>query len=204
MDPQLGAYLARHPAASEGGARWGAAGEIHLRISAHLADEPPPAAHVESVRALLFRGEELMVLANRDTPAYVVPGGRREGDESLEAALRREIGEETGWTLRDPRPIGFYWMRHLTPRPDGYRYRYPDFLQAVYAAEAIEHRPELLVDDGYDFGAGFRPLDEVARLALTPAERLFLEEALRRRAEHAPPLRKPSRRPASGPPPGSG
>jgi 8-oxo-dGTP pyrophosphatase MutT (NUDIX family) len=180
VDAPLSAYLARHPAGAEELARWGD-GAIHLRISAHLADEPPPAAPVGSVRALLFRGAALMVLSNRATAVFVVPGGRREGDEGFEATLRREIGEETGWTLRAPVPIGFYWMHHLTPRPEGYPYRYPDFLQAVYAAEAAEHRPELMVEDGYDFGAGFRPLAEVALLPLTPAERLFLAEALRRR-----------------------
>jgi 8-oxo-dGTP pyrophosphatase MutT (NUDIX family) len=182
MDAQLALYLGRHPAGAEESAVWGRERTIHLRITAHLADEPPPAAFVTSVRGLLFRGDELMVLANRDTEAYVVPGGRREGDELFEATLRREVGEETGWTLRDPRLLGFYWLHHTTPRPDDYRYLHPDFLQAVYVAEAEQHRPDLLVDDGYDFGAGFRPLAEAGRLALTPGERLFLTAALRQRA----------------------
>jgi 8-oxo-dGTP pyrophosphatase MutT (NUDIX family) len=181
VDPELAGYLARHPAGAEESAVWGHEREIHLRISAHLADELPPLAFVQSARALLFRDDELMVLANRDTEAYIVPGGRREGAEDVDLTLRREVGEETGWTLRDARLVGFYWMHHTTPRPEGYRYLYPDFLQVVFAAEAGEHRPELLVDDGYDFGAGFRPLAEVARLALSPCERLFLAEALRRR-----------------------
>ena len=187
MDPDLAAYLARHPAGARERAAWGADRSIHLRISAHLADELPPAAFVQSVRGLLFHGDELMVLANRDTEAYVVPGGRRDGDEPLDATLRREVGEETGWTLREPRLLGFYWMHHTTPRPKGYRYLYPDFLQVVYAAEADEHRPELLVDDGYDFGAGFRPLAEAEQLALGPGERLFLAAAIRRRAGGAAP-----------------
>jgi 8-oxo-dGTP pyrophosphatase MutT (NUDIX family) len=143
---------------------------------------PPPVAFVTSVRGLLFRGDELMVLANRDTEAYVVPGGRREGAEELEATLRREVGEETGWTLQHPRLLGFYWLHHMTPRPPDYPYLYPDFLQVVYVAEAAEHRPDLLVDDGYDSGARFRPLADAGRLALTPGERLFLTAALSRRA----------------------
>jgi ADP-ribose pyrophosphatase YjhB (NUDIX family) len=154
VDPELAAYLARHPAGAEESAVWGAGRPIFLRISGHLAVEPPPTPFVQSVRALLFRGDELMVLSNRDSPAYVVPGGRREGDEPPDAALRREVGEETGWTLRDPRLVGFYWMHHTTPRPADYPYLYPDFLQPVYMAEAAQHRPELLVDDGTTSGPG--------------------------------------------------
>ena len=79
QDAELAAYLARHPAGAEESAAWGADRSMLLRVTAHLTDEPPPTAFVSSVRALLFRGEEVMVLSNRDTPAYVVPGGRREG-----------------------------------------------------------------------------------------------------------------------------
>jgi hypothetical protein len=57
----------------------------------------------------------------------------------------------------------------------------PDMLQPIYAAEADQHRPELLVDDGYDYGPGFRPLAEVRALPLTPGERVLLAEVLRRR-----------------------
>jgi 8-oxo-dGTP pyrophosphatase MutT (NUDIX family) len=181
VDPDLTAYLARHPATAEEEAVWGREHPIRLAITAHLIDRPPPAAYVTSVRAILFRGDEVMVLRNRDTDAYVVPGGRREGDETFEATLRREVGEETGWTLRDPLLIGLYRMRHLTPRPEGYPYLYPDFLQLVYAAEADRPAPELLVDDGYDADPGFRPLAEVGRLALSACERVFLAAALRRR-----------------------
>jgi 8-oxo-dGTP pyrophosphatase MutT (NUDIX family) len=181
VEPRLADYVARYPTAGEEAARWGVQREIELRITVHLAEELPPLELVSSVRCLLFRGEELMVLRNRDVEAYIVPGGRREGNEPLEATLRREVGEETGWTLRDHRLIGCYWMHHLTPRPDGYPYPYPDLLQPVYMAEADQHLPELLIEDGYDLGGGFRRLAEVKRLPLAPCERVLLAEALRRR-----------------------
>ena len=181
IDPRLAAYVARYPAGAREVARWGANGEIELRISIHLADEPPPLDLVSSVRCLLFRGDELMVLRNRSVDAYIVPGGRREGDESLDQTLRREVGEETGWTFRDPELLGFYWMHHVTPKPPGHPFLYPDFLQPVYLAEADQHRPELFVADDYDLGGGFRPLDEVRKLTLSPGELLLLDEALRRR-----------------------
>lgn len=183
VDPRLADFAARYPAAAEETARWGAQREVELRITVHLTDTLPPIELVSSVRCLLFRGDDLMVLRNRDVEAYVVPGGRREGDEPLEATLRREIGEETGWTVRDARLIGCYWMHHCTPKPDGYPHPYPDFLQPVYAAEAHRHRPELLLDDGYDLGGGFRPLAEVAKLPLTSCERALLAEAVRRRGD---------------------
>jgi 8-oxo-dGTP pyrophosphatase MutT (NUDIX family) len=187
IDPALAAYVDRFPAGAQESARWGAERQIQLRITVHLSDEPPPPALVSSVRCLLFRGDELMVLRNRHTEAYIVPGGRREGDEPIDATLRREVGEETGWTLRDPELLGCYRMHHVSAKPDGYPYPYPDLLQSVYMAEADQHRPELLLDDGYDLGGDFRPPAEVARLKLTACERILLAEALRRRVDRERP-----------------
>ena len=51
-----------------------------------------------------------------------MPGGRLEAGESPEDALRREVAEETGWTISRLRRIGFRHFRHLTPKPDDWTY----------------------------------------------------------------------------------
>ena len=147
-----------------------------LRVVSYLlapADE-------SSVRALVFRGNTILTLRNRDT-THIGPGGQREVGETIEATLRREVLEETGWTLGVPELLGFMHFHHLGPKPAGHPYRYPDFVQIVFLAEAETHLPDALLPDEYELASGFRPVVEARRLALTLAERLFLDEALRRR-----------------------
>ena len=55
---------------------------------------------------MLIDGEDVLVV--RDPGGQdVMPGGRLEAGESLEDALRREVAEETGWTISRLRRIGF-------------------------------------------------------------------------------------------------
>ena len=105
-------------------------------------------------------------------------GGRREPGETLEETLRREVLEETGWTLRAPTPLGFLHFRHLSPRPPGHPYPHPDFVQVVYRARAGSYDPEARMADDHELGSDFRPLAAVRALALTPHEQLYLAAAL--------------------------
>ena len=113
-----------------------------------------------------------------------MPGGRLEPDETPEDALRREVLEETGWSLACFRPIGIMHFRHIDPMPDGYPYPYPDLLHVVYAATPGEYHPELREVDGYELGAEFVSVDEARRLDLDAGQHVFLDAALR--VEHQP------------------
>lgn len=55
-----------------------------------------------SARALIRRGDELLVVRYLDEqgPWYVLPGGGQHHQESLTAALQREVEEETGARVR--------------------------------------------------------------------------------------------------------
>jgi 8-oxo-dGTP pyrophosphatase MutT (NUDIX family) len=121
------------------------------------------------------------VLVVRDqTSQHIVPGGRRETGETLAGTLRREVLEETGWTVRDPWPLGFVHFHHETPPPDLFPGApYPDFVQQIYLALADRWEPEAIRTDGPELGADFQPLATVHSLPLQPGERVFLAAAMR-------------------------
>jgi ADP-ribose pyrophosphatase YjhB (NUDIX family) len=175
----LDALLARHAAVDEGEAEW--PGGVRLRIRGYLTDETPPLACVSSVRAVVLRGDDVLVFRDRGGQAHVLPGGRRERDEAAEATLRREVREETGWEIGALRSLGFIHFRHLTPKPPGYGHPYPDFVQLVYAAEAERNTPDAPIVDEWVVESGFVPVEEARRLGIERGELLFLEQALRQR-----------------------
>lgn len=182
MEPDLAAFLARHAPQTQESAVWGG-GAHPLRITAYLGHELPPLAYVTSVRSIVLGDGDgdgdatALVLRDRDG-LHILPGGRREPGETLEETLRREVLEETGWTLRAPTPLCFLHFRHLSPRPLGHPYPHPDFVQVVYMAQADAYEPDARVADNHELGSDFRPLAAVRALALTAHEQLYLAAAL--------------------------
>ena len=154
-------------------------GDSQLEIRYYLGDRPPPLSLVTSVRAVLFRDRSVMVVQDHIETYHVMPGGRREPGETIDATLRREIMEETGWTVASHHPLGFAHFRHLTPRPVDYPYPYPDFAQLLFVAEAGEQVAEATRDQ-YELAAAFRPIDEALGL-LAGEQAALLESALRAR-----------------------
>ncbi|MDQ3856683.1 MAG: NUDIX hydrolase [Chloroflexota bacterium] len=177
IDPSLAVFLARFTSATESEADWGSpVGRLHIR--AYLADQEPPPDFTISVRCVVVRAHS--VLVQRDVGSiHILPGGRREPLETPLKTLRRELMEETGWTLDDVALLGFMHFHHLDPKSPGHRYPYPDFIQSVYTARARDYCPEGRLDDGYEVDSTFLPVAQVRELKLTPHERLYLEGALR-------------------------
>jgi 8-oxo-dGTP diphosphatase len=178
MAPELASFLARHTPRAEETAAWGD-GQMHLAISSYLTDALPPLEYVSSVRTLLFREGELLVLRDPQS-THILPGGRRQAKEALEETLRREVLEETAWELTESALLGFMRFRHLTPRPDGYPYPYPNFLQLVYRSIASRLVPDARHIQDADTQVRFLPLTAVRELDLPPSQRLYFEAAMKR------------------------
>lgn len=162
-----------------------------LRVAGYLGGDRPPLSFVTSVRCLVLRGDDVLVVRNVDDETHVVPGGRREEGETPEETARREVLEETGWALGPLAPLGFVHFRQLSPRRPEHAFPYPDFVQLVYAAEATAFAPEALLDGDYERAAAFVPAAAVRALGLPAWQRLLLAAALRRRDALAPALVPP-------------
>jgi ADP-ribose pyrophosphatase YjhB (NUDIX family) len=61
-----------------------------------------------SVSVLAFRGEELLLMRRSDNGHWSLPGGFVEKGESVAAAARREVEEETGYAIELGRLVGVY------------------------------------------------------------------------------------------------
>jgi 8-oxo-dGTP pyrophosphatase MutT (NUDIX family) len=169
----LEALLARHPAHSAQEEPWGSS---RMRVSEHVGVSLPPDELTTSVRAVVLAADQVLVVHDPHT-LHILPGGRRESSETLEATLRREVLEETGWELGDPVLIGFRHILHLTPRPPAYHYPYPSFFHVVYAAPGLRCRPEARKADDYVQFARLVPAAEAQALPLPPGQLPFLVAA---------------------------
>ena len=125
---------------------------------------------------MLIAGDNVLVVRD-PSGQHIMPGGRLEAGESPEDALRREVLEETGWTIARPQQIGFRHFHHLTPKPDGWSYPYPDFLQVVYACAPDERHPQLMEPDEYVLGSEFMPIADARRLDMDASQPGFLDAA---------------------------
>lgn len=144
-------------------------GTVHLQIASYLTSELPPRHLVTSARCIFFQGNKVMVITEPDGKKHPVPGGRCEDGESVAETARREVLEETGWTLDSLHQIGVIHFQHLTPKPPNHPYAYPHFLQVVYAANALVYQPNDMIYDEYVVSSDFVALTAVSRLSFSTA-----------------------------------
>ncbi len=152
---------------------------VPLEFQACLANEPPPRAAIGSVRALVLRHDEVLLV--QSAPPILTVGGRCEPGETIEETLLREVGEESGWRVTPIAVIGFIHCRHLDDqRPDWGRPA-PDFVDPVFATEAVRYQPDMF--GATELGCEFIPVTAVEELGIDDINRTFLREALRKRAQ---------------------
>lgn len=66
---------------------------------------------VKSVAGVVFSGDRknILLIKRRDVPVWVLPGGGMDAKEKPDAAIIREILEETGFRVKVTRLIGVYF-----------------------------------------------------------------------------------------------
>jgi 8-oxo-dGTP pyrophosphatase MutT (NUDIX family) len=177
MKEELTRFLATGKRLCSESVEWGN-GTLPLQITYYLGHEPPPLKYVSSVRAIIFRNHSTLVLRQADGHSYILPGGRVEKSEGLEEALRREILEETGWTLCRMELLGFMHLHHLGAKPQNYEYPFPDFIWPVYLAEAGDFVVNARIPDEWVYESEFKSLEEVRKVPIYKGELLLLEAAV--------------------------
>ena len=138
---------------------------------------PPPGRQNYRLRpgayAVLIRGDHaLLTFQHAPEPEYQLPGGGIDPGESPLAALHREVREETGWTIGDPRRIGVY--RRFCYMPD-YGF-WAEKLCSVWMARPVSRLGPPL-EPGHE--ARWVPLARVTGLLPDPRSRALVERALR-------------------------
>ncbi len=175
MDDDLADFLSPLTAFEEETQFWESVGT--MRISCYLTDKMPPIRDVSSARAVVIDGDRVLLVQDPDE-SHIIPGGRLEPDETPEDAMRREVIEETGWSLMFCTPIGLLHFTHVRAIHEGQTHL-PDFLQVVYAAIPGKHHPELMETDGYEIGAEFVSIDQVRQMTLGTGQETYIETAIR-------------------------
>lgn len=175
----------RRPAASSP-VSW-SNGAVEFDVAAHVTSSSDvPDELVTSARCIVCVGDRVLVCTNLDGLAHVLPGGRREPGESPPDAAVREVHEETGWHVdrSTVREVGWLHFSYRTAvAPEFQRYPHPDFVHAVYAAQAT-HRDDAQgaawVDtEGFVVGSELRSAEEaLAVVASLVLDRTLLELAI--------------------------
>ncbi|HEX8234582.1 MAG TPA: NUDIX hydrolase [Abditibacteriaceae bacterium] len=171
----LEAFLARHPSFGGWREEWDG---VPLEFRTCISGEIPPRAFVGSVRAIVLRDDEVL-LVHAAVPILSV-GGRCKYGETVEQTLLREVAEETGWRVSPAGVIGFIHCRHLNEqRPDWGRPA-PDFIDPLFAVLAESFDASL--KDSIVPHCEFVSINDVEHLGVEEINRTFLYEALRKRS----------------------
>lgn len=172
MNDEVKSFLAKYEPVSVETAVWEG---IPLEIKFYLADEQPPLPLVTSVRAIVLREDKVVVVKDGEDSYHVFPGGRREAGETVMDTLERELLEETGWSIANPRYFGFAHFHHTAPKVPDYPYPYPDFFQLCFTAEADKHFPDKQILEKYVLESFLATIPEAKQLNIDGSQKALLD-----------------------------
>ena len=146
----------------------------HFRLKPVHADveaEPPLA----TVGALIFnhRGEVLMIQTHKWSGKWGIPGGKIKYSETSEAALRREILEETNLKIKN---IEFVLVQDCIHSKEFYRDAH--FVLLNYVCRCVAKNPQVVLnEEGRDFR--WLPLAVARKLKLNKPTKILLEAVIK-------------------------
>lgn len=169
------------PAAEEEISCWD--GRLPLRMMTYICDVSPPEELVTSIRTIVMSdpGARLSILVMRNPSGiHIWPGGRRQPEETHEQTLHREVREECGLAIDVVFRLGFVVCHHMGPRPERYRYPYPDFVNEVYLSLITGVLQAGRDVDDYELEATLVPVDQLPMAEISLNQQVLLAAALSR------------------------
>jgi ADP-ribose pyrophosphatase YjhB (NUDIX family) len=142
-----------------------------------------------SVSAMVWRGREILLMRRSDNGHWGLPGGFVEVGESVADAARREVIEETGWSVELGRLIGVYsdpatqvvdYSTEATEATTG-RGRV-QIVNLCFQAKAVEQGEPTTPDETLEMG--FFAADALPA-PFVPIHRVRIEDGLANRPEAA-------------------
>ncbi|MCP5095235.1 MAG: NUDIX domain-containing protein [Chloroflexi bacterium] len=94
-------------------------------------DKLPPTNLITAALGLIF-DENRFLMTQLNARGWDIPGGHIEPGESPEAAVRREVYEETAVYIKDLHLFAYDKFVIHAPEPKGYKYPFPISYQAFY------------------------------------------------------------------------
>ena len=170
---EIEAFLSRHTPFGDWHEEWLG---VPLEFHTYLSHEVPLRALVGSVRAIVLRDKEVL-LVHSSVPLLSV-GGRCRSEETIEQTLLREVAEETGWRVTPIGVIGFIHARHLDEQRPNWGRPAPDFIDPFFAVVAKEFDASLIETDAPR--CEFIPITDVESLGVEEINRRFLSAALQK------------------------
>jgi 8-oxo-dGTP pyrophosphatase MutT (NUDIX family) len=177
LNPAFARRLARRKPIQDIEARWPT---MRLRQRTYIGDIACPTELTSSVRAVVFKDARVVVVRTRDGGRHVEPGGRVEAGETIEATLRRELREETGWSVGPLRRLGLHHFSPLDEALPTVRSAVSDFLQPLFVTEAAFYDRAGRDMTQIERGARLTPIEH-ALAELPPHQALLLLAAVKRR-----------------------
>jgi 8-oxo-dGTP pyrophosphatase MutT (NUDIX family) len=178
VDEELESFLGRRPPFGGWKGEWVG---VPLEGRTYLSRELPPRRLVGSVRALVLRGESVLLV--NSCPPILSVGGRCEPGETVEQTLLREVAEESGWLVSPLGVVGFVHCRHLDEQRPNWGRPAPDFVDLIFAAVALQF--DLGRQSVGELPTELVPIATLEKLSIGEIDRTFLAEALKLRAELA-------------------